>query len=384
MAPKLLIAHAKSEESFAEKLVEPLRRAGYDVSYQGTVLVGESVVEETERLLAQGVPVVLCGTERAAGNTWVGRLVRAARQIDKGMLFIVQMEEEADVESFAFGEKIARYWQDPNRAIAELIKSLHQHYPVEESQASTLRVSAAEKRYRELLLETCDIVNLANLPEQDRHIAQRQHDLKLRGLYIPLRVQVEAARSTEPDDEKEQIRWEALEQRRMGTMPAGGETQHRISVGERLKESKRLVVLGDPGGGKTTLTRWIATAYLLRLKQDSYWKEIPDVQSLPDADWLPIIVRCRDLDLDSLTGSLDDILRHTLRRAELSDADAAGLSAMLRTRLDQGSALLMLDGLDEITNPPARARFCQQLEQIVVAYSEAPIIATSRIVGYRE
>ncbi|MCK5308929.1 MAG: hypothetical protein KAJ73_09980, partial [Zetaproteobacteria bacterium] len=46
--------------------------------------------------------------------------------------------------------------------------------------------------------------------------------------------------------------------------------------------------------------------------------------------------------------------------------------------------LLMLDGLDEITDPVARACFCQQLEQIVRAFPDAPIIATSRIVGYRE
>lgn len=33
---------------------------------------------------------------------------------------------------------------------------------------------------------------------------------------------------------------------------------------------------------------------------------------------------------------------------------------------------------------PRRARFCRQIEQIVVAYPQAPVIATSRIVGYRE
>lgn len=37
-----------------------------------------------------------------------------------------------------------------------------------------------------------------------------------------------------------------------------------------------------------------------------------------------------------------------------------------------------------ITDPAVRARFCEHLEQIVVAYPEAPVIATSRIVGYRE
>ena len=47
--------------------------------------------------------------------------------------------------------------------------------------ADTHRLRAAEHRYRDLLLETSDIINLANLPEQDRHLAQRQ--LELRRLY---------------------------------------------------------------------------------------------------------------------------------------------------------------------------------------------------------
>ena len=256
-------------------------------------------------------------------------------------------------------------------------------------EAGARRRRAAELHYREILLETCDIISLANLPEQDRHLAQRQ--LELRRLYVPLRVWVEA-RAGEPTGEpgKEGELWEALEQRRAAALRSRAqverERRERIPVGERLAQARRLVVLGDPGAGKTTLTRWIATAYLLRLKNDPDWQALPDVQTLPAAGWLPIIVRCRDLAKDPtcLSGSLDDILKYTLRRAELSEVEAADLCAMLRARLEAGQALLMLDGLDEITDPQARAIFCQQVEQMVVAYPNAPVIATSRIVGYRE
>ena len=58
----VLIAHAKGEEPFAEILAQPLREIGYEVVHQGTVLVGESVVEETSKTLSLGGPVVLCGT----------------------------------------------------------------------------------------------------------------------------------------------------------------------------------------------------------------------------------------------------------------------------------------------------------------------------------
>lgn len=45
---------------------------------------------------------------------------------------------------------------------------------------------------------------------------------------------------------------------------------------------------------------------------------------------------------------------------------------------------MLVDGLDEITVPAARARFCRQIEQIHITVPRAPVIATSRIVGYRE
>jgi predicted phosphodiesterase len=126
--------------------------------------------------------------------------------------------------------------------------------------ADAQRIEAAEKRYRELLLETCDIINLANLPEQDRHIVQKQHELKLRGLYIPLRVWVEvgaAEEATEPEREKKL--WEALEKRRVAAMRGKvdegkrGAERQRVPVGERLAQAKRLVILGDPGAGKPPL-----------------------------------------------------------------------------------------------------------------------------------
>ncbi len=381
---KILIAHANGEETYAERLAQPIREAGYEVAHQGTVLVGESVVEEASKILALGGPVILCSTVKAMGTRWARRLVNAAQRHSGVRVFAVQMEEEADVESLTFDSLIARYWQDPNRAVQELLESLGRYYPLKEAEASAVLGSSAEQRYRELLLETCDILSLANLPEQDRNLVQRQ--LELRRLYVPLRAWVEA----QAGEEEDETRWEALEKRRllrMKDIPGGDQPareRQRVPVGERLAEARRLVVLGDPGAGKTTLTRWIATAYLLRLKRDPDVRDLPDVKTLPDQDWLPIIVRCRDLDERCLSGSLEDMLDHTLRKAELSGLEAAALRQALRQRLHAGQALLMLDGLDEIADSAVRARFCQQIERVHLAHPAAPILATSRIVGYRE
>jgi len=246
---------------------------------------------------------------------------------------------------------------------------------------------AAEQRYRELALESCDIIDLANLPE-DRHIATRQ--LELRHLYVPLRVRVESKPADEEDNDESEAHWQTLEKRRrtyrwwQSKTREQGEEEERLPIGERLSAARRLVVLGDPGAGKSTLVRWIATAYLLRLKNDPEWEELPDVETLPRTNWLPILIRCRDLDHKSVTGALDDILSHTLRKAEMTEDESACFRNYLPEKMRRGEALLLLDGLDEIQDPGLRSRFSRQIERVASAYPDLPIIATSRIVGYRE
>jgi len=73
-----------------------------------------------------------------------------------------------------------------------------------------------------------------------------------------------------------------------------------------------------------------------------------------------------------------------LRKAEMTKAESDALVAHLQGKLRRGEALLLLDGLDEISDTVQRTRFCEQIEHIQAAYPQAPIIATSRIVGYRE
>jgi hypothetical protein len=90
----VLVAHAPDEEELAQRLVEPLRQAGYEVAYRGTVLVGESFEEDASKVLQLGGPLVLCGTINAIGTGWAHRLVHAARSgQQQTRIFAVQMQK---------------------------------------------------------------------------------------------------------------------------------------------------------------------------------------------------------------------------------------------------------------------------------------------------
>ncbi|NNN36913.1 NACHT domain-containing protein [Streptomyces sp. S3(2020)] len=375
---QILIAHADGDEALAAAIARPLEVAGYQVVHHGSLFVGDSLMQKASQAISQGSPVVLCGTVRAIGTGWAHFLVNAARRYGEARIFALQMEENVYLDSLILDGRIARYWQDPAGAIAELVAALAEYYPVRRPAGAEQRLDRLEQRYRELALDTCDIVDLANFPIGDRDLITR--NLQLRTLYVSLRVAVDIPSGTEEYELEKKL--QSLEARRKEH--DAQDTRSRFSVGERLAQSNRLVVLGDPGAGKSTLLRWIATAYLLRLKEDPDWSQLPDVDTLPDANWLPLFIRCRDLDRRRLTGSLEDMIRHHLCDMEFSSDEAAELTPLLLGRLREGRVLLLIDGLDEISDPALRARFCRKVEKIHVAYPKASIIVTSRIVGYRE
>jgi hypothetical protein len=253
-----------------------------------------------------------------------------------------------------------------------------------------------------------DIIDLAGLPEDERHLAM-QHFL-LRQLYLPLRMTLQKAQ----DDETLAALEEDRERRRLTTAGRAAEAPETASKEEAPREREslggwlrsvlsrsassggnvlateeactpRLIILGDPGGGKTTLLRWLATACLMRVTGDPDLARLPDADTLPATDWLPILVRCRELDRTRLDQcNLEELLRQAVARMELPGIRGDALVALLRTRVDSGAAILLIDGLDEITDPGQRATFCVRIEGIANSYPRVPILATSRIVGYRE
>jgi HEAT repeat protein len=248
-------------------------------------------------------------------------------------------------------------------------------------------------RYCEIALASWDIIDLSNLPEGDVQITTQQ--LLLRQLYMPLRIEIEPSQRGEAADAAlarlEQGR-EARRHREAGHFFPDEldfpdlvfERKPRSPVGKHLGVSRRLVVLGDPGGGKTTMLRWMATAYLLLHKGDAAFSKVPDTDTLPNQPWIPVLIRCRELGEVDLCRCFTDFLTQHLNKTELLPEEATIMRAVILDRIAKGEALLLVDGLDEITNPQVRMQFCQELERTAARYPNAPIVVTSRIVGYRD
>jgi predicted phosphodiesterase len=242
-----------------------------------------------------------------------------------------------------------------------------------------------EKVYRDKILLESDIIDLANLPEQDRNVAQKQQNFKLRSLYIPLRCRLDFQNEERLDSSE----LKPFVKIKASTVMSGGEfgdipKELGAPIGQLLRHKRRLLVLGDPGAGKTTLLRYLATAYLLRSSDINSLYELPDSDTLPAEDWLPIMIRCRELKLDVVAGPVETLFLHNINIEGLSISDNDALNLLLQQKIQSGNALILIDGLDEIADPVILERFCKHLELLVAAYPTTPIIATSRTVGYRD
>ncbi len=255
---------------------------------------------------------------------------------------------------------------------------------------SEQRQAEALTAYRQSALAAWDIIDLSNLPEGDVHIATQK--LLLRQLYMPLRIVFEPALADADQESIVSTLEEARSARRLREAGRDSGAVHTendalgapLSIGEKLAVSRRLVVLGDPGGGKTTMLRWLATACLLRQNNDPALEQIPDVQTLPPRDWIPVLIRCRDIGPDDLRRSFSDVLAMHLAKTELRPEVAKIMGAVILARIATGDILLLVDGLDEISDRQVRMMFCQELERTAARYPEASILVTSRIVGYRD
>jgi len=149
----------------------------------------------------------------------------------------------------------------------------------------------------------------------------------------------------------------------------------RIAVGEVLKADRHVAILGPPGSGKTTLLKRLATAYASPERKQL----VRD--GLPSEQLLPLLLRCREL------GALArKPLRYCLARIpEFADLVEIGgpFEALATSALRSGSALVLLDGLDEIVAETDRTAFVEHVRTFISTYPKARLVLTSREPGFR-
>ena len=139
-----------------------------------------------------------------------------------------------------------------------------------------------------------------------------------------------------------------------------------------LKLGRPTVLLGDPGTGKSTLLNYLV--WLLARPTGDIWTERMGSWLLP----VPMVLR--ELSLRSVT-SFDGLLKAFLNHAV---SEPLRESDYLHRMLEEGRALIFLDGIDELGEPKARRNLRDAVFDGFDRYPRCRWLLSSRIVGYEE
>lgn len=251
-------------------------------------------------------------------------------------------------------ETIALEIVDADRLCGGSVHSLQYLAPPIPAADRIALAGKAAASYRQWLGEECGYIHLDGLPADTDLSATR---LRLERLFVPLKATLLPKEDDDPEA-KQRLSEEIL------------------SIGRMLERARHLALLAMPGGGKSTLLKRLATAYAFPERRG----EVLD--DLPQHDWLPLILRCRELRDRAhrpIIELLDDIPRHAGMDANECAAFSESIHAALRT----GRALLLVDGLDEISDEGARQAFAKHLRTFLAMFPQAALVVTSREAGFR-
>lgn len=193
----------------------------------------------------------------------------------------------------------------------------------------------------------------------------------------------------------------------LAVMAPGGRPEREgrhLSALDQLNRHSRLVLLGDPGSGKSTFVNFVALCLAgealqnphanLNLlttplpKDDKEGQDEESPQTWEHGALLPVRVVLRDFAARGLPDAGERATADHLWRfiqAELRTAALAGYAPHLRRELHCHGGLILLDGLDEV--PEAHRRRTQireAVEDFAAVFARCRILVTGRTYAYQQ
>ena len=192
-----------------------------------------------------------------------------------------------------------------------------------------------EKRYIQALVREHRRLRLIGITTSRRVVSPR-----LKEVYVSLKV------ATDSSNRGSRLPW------------------HRVFE----KENKQLVILGQPGAGKSTLMDYLALVFAGHVPND-----LPGRVGNP----LPLFLRLREITKKEGSNSVRELL---LNPDILGEARRP--KGFFERKLKGGDCIVLLDGLDEVLDPRQNERVVQEIKQLVNDYPENYFVVTCRIAGW--
>ncbi len=175
-----------------------------------------------------------------------------------------------------------------------------------------------------------------------------------------------------------------------------------LSALEQLDRQKHLVLLGEPGSGKSTFVNFVALChageglnaadinlrYLTQSLPDEKGQDTNKPQPWSHGALLPLRVILRDFAARGLPQpgqAAQGPQLWAFVEAELQACDLAEFAPQLKQELRDHGGLVLLDGLDEVPEAEARrGQVKQAIEEFCKTYSLCRVLLTSRTYAYQQ
>jgi formylglycine-generating enzyme required for sulfatase activity len=359
--------------------LERLRLQGHDVQWLGMEAFGARDEMPTDACLQfveqadiyVGIFGVRYGSrDPRSGLNMTEIEYRHAVNLGRPRLLFVIDEERASVkpayfEKDAEGQKLLRqlkadvlkervvdFFTTPEDLAGKVVIALLPYWEARVGPARQIDVDALRTDYLAYLSESCCWLNF-------RGILQMREVVRLptEQVFVPLKATPPA--ELQPDrmlQEAERIR-------------------EKTPIQELLPLHRRLVILGDPGAGKTTFLRYVALAL-------ATGTAAAEERLGVKANWLPVlfpITAYAEKLKDDPDLALTDYLPQYFKARELPD-----LGPLFQAEIERGNCLFLLDGLDEVGSPGDRLAAVKRVADLARRYPKNRIIVTSRIAGYHQ
>jgi predicted MPP superfamily phosphohydrolase len=140
------------------------------------------------------------------------------------------------------------------------------------------------------------------------------------------------------------------------------------------KGCPRAVLLGDPGSGKTTLSRFAAVWFAGGVTVEG--------ATAPKKDLLPLFLPFREY--AQTCAKNERSLLDFLKDQAASHLQVNLPEGFLEGEIEKGEAVLLLDGMDEVGDAGARDGMRARVLAFCELFPRLPVLVTSRIAGYDE